>query len=395
MSKNILFLSFYFTPDLSAGSFRNTALSEVLSRKMKLRGGDSGKIIILTSMPNRYETYKAVAKEVEQIDNVIVHRINLKSHGNGFFNQAFTFSLFFLEVLKIQKSYDFELVYASSSRLMTAFLGSLIARFRKVKLYLDIRDIFRESLIELFSNKLLRFFVSNFLRIIETITFSKASIINVVTPDMKTYFANYSKKISCFTNGIDDIFFNYNFKKIDNSLNCKVITFAGNIGKAQALHKVIPKFAKHHEDNVQFVIIGDGSARQDLERALKEHDVNNVIIHDPMPRNQILEFYKASDFLFLNLDDKDAFYRAIPSKIFEYAATEKIIIAGLKGFSKEFVKENITNVILFNSNDYSDLITAYNNFEIELSDRSEFLAKYKRNDILIEMSQDILCLLDE
>ncbi len=46
----ILLLSFYYKPDLSAGSFRSAALVGALKRKMP----EGSTIDIVTSLPNRY-----------------------------------------------------------------------------------------------------------------------------------------------------------------------------------------------------------------------------------------------------------------------------------------------------------------------------------------------------
>ena len=65
--KRIVYLSFYYEPDLCAGSFRNTPLIKELSRH-----SDSQKVIIelYTTMPNRYSSYVVDAMEYEEIDNL-------------------------------------------------------------------------------------------------------------------------------------------------------------------------------------------------------------------------------------------------------------------------------------------------------------------------------------
>lgn len=49
----ILILSFYFYPDLSAGSFRTTALVKEFEKIIK----DNDSIDIITTQPNRYGSY--------------------------------------------------------------------------------------------------------------------------------------------------------------------------------------------------------------------------------------------------------------------------------------------------------------------------------------------------
>ena len=50
------------------------------------------------------------------------------------------------------------------------------------------------------------------------------------------------------------------------------------------------------------------------------------------------EYDKAS-ILFLHLNDYEAFYKVLPSKIFEYATTGKPIIAGVNGFAKDVISK--------------------------------------------------------
>jgi len=53
----ILVLSFYFRPDLSAGSFRTTAVVDALKQKMPA----DGQVDVLTTLPNRYSSFSIEA----------------------------------------------------------------------------------------------------------------------------------------------------------------------------------------------------------------------------------------------------------------------------------------------------------------------------------------------
>ena len=73
---NILYLTFYFEPDLCAGSFRNTPLAMELSKQC----GEDCHIDVVTTQPNRYSSFKVEAKTREDIGNMSIHRIDLPSH---------------------------------------------------------------------------------------------------------------------------------------------------------------------------------------------------------------------------------------------------------------------------------------------------------------------------
>ena len=174
----ILVLSFYYAPDLCAGSFRATAFVEELKKQIK----SDDKVEIITAMPNRYGSFSEEAKEFEKLaENIDISRIELRTHKSGFIDQSKLFFKFAKEVFKLvkeRKKYD--IVYATSSRLMTAFLGSLIANKQKAKLYLDMRDIFTDTLDSIFAKSKLRYVIPLFKQI-EKYTINSANHINLVS----------------------------------------------------------------------------------------------------------------------------------------------------------------------------------------------------------------------
>src|SRR6202022_4347858 len=83
----ILFLSFYFRPDLSAGAFRSTALVEALVD----RAPAGSQIDLITTLPNRYPSFVAEAPRVEQRRGLSITRLALPKHSNGIADQAKAF----------------------------------------------------------------------------------------------------------------------------------------------------------------------------------------------------------------------------------------------------------------------------------------------------------------
>lgn len=173
----ILFLSFFYRPDLSAGSFRNTALVDILKNKIK----PEDEIEVLTTMPNRYHTFKAQASETETDGNVTIKRIKLSAHKNGFADQVISYRDYYRNVKRLTKGKKYDLIYASSSKLFTAFLGARLAKKMKLPLYLDIRDIFTDTMNEVLKNKIAKTFILPSLKFIERYTVNSASHINFVS----------------------------------------------------------------------------------------------------------------------------------------------------------------------------------------------------------------------
>ena len=143
--KRIVYLTFYFKPDLCAGSFRNSPLAIELSRQANL---ENSFIDLYTTSPNRYNTFKTEAPKYEEIGNLRIHRISLPSHKSGMIDQVLSFSKYFWTVLKMNKGKKTDLVFASSSRLFTAFLGYKLSKKSKAPLFLDVRDIFVDTMLD-------------------------------------------------------------------------------------------------------------------------------------------------------------------------------------------------------------------------------------------------------
>lgn len=378
----ILVLSFYFKPDLCAGSFRVTSLIEQLKAHKDIE------IEVVTTMPNRYASFEAKASHNEIFDNVSVKRIELPSHKNGMLDQIKSFTHFYIEAMKLTKNKEYDLVFATSSRLFTAFLGARIAKKKKIPLYLDIRDIFVDTIKDVLNPKVV-FFVKPILSLIETYTFNTADHINLVSKGFEDYFVARFKraKYSWFTNGIDK-----EFLGLDVNVNLptknKTILYAGNIGEGQGLQTILPDLSRGLDSAFSINVIGDGGRKSALVDALK--CIENVNLLAPVQRKELSAQYINADVLFLHLNDYPAFTKVLPSKIFEYAATGKPILAGVSGYAAKFLTEEVSNAEVFHPGDAEGALVALNKLNLEITDRSDFIQKYTRNNIMEKMARSIV-----
>ena len=385
----ILYLTFHYRPDLGAGSFRNSALVD----KLKIKINSEDIIEIITTLPHRYHSYQKNSEGIEINENIVIKRISLPQHKNGFSDQIYSFFTYYKNVQKITRNNDYDLIFASSSKLFTAFLAARISRKKKIPLYLDIRDIFADNMKEIIKSKFLKIFVIPVLQIIERYTVKTAVHLNLVSKGFEKYFRKYYKgRYSFYTNGIDDDFLTTTPESTNGNGNHKrKITYAGNIGEGQGLEKIIPESALKLADMYEFRIIGDGGSRKKLEKKLKDLNVNNVEIIKPVNRSKLKEYYSDSDFLFLHLNNYKAFEKVLPSKIFEYAATNKNIIAGVNGYAREFIKEYIPDALVFDPGNVIDFLEKISNFKNgKEHSRFNFISRFKRDAIMSEMAQSII-----
>ena len=103
----ILFLTFYFEPDLCAGSFRNTPLFRELLRQMN----EKDWIHVITTQPNRYQSFHVEGQAREIGDNYRIDRIRIPEHKSGFVDQARSFRVFYKEALRFGVCFLVKIVY--------------------------------------------------------------------------------------------------------------------------------------------------------------------------------------------------------------------------------------------------------------------------------------------
>jgi hypothetical protein len=302
-----------------------------------------------------------------------------------------TFRAFFFGTRKIVKKRDYDLVFASSSRLFTAYLGYTIAHKKNIPLYLDIRDIFVDAIGDILRIFPLKTLVLFLVKLIEKKTFNNAIHINLISGGFLPYFCKFKcKSYSEYSNGIDDEFLNLSFSERKNKGKNVTILYAGNIGEGQGLEKIIPSAASMLGDDYKFIIVGDGGTKNKLRNEVVKRKLTNIELKDPVNRGELKMLYNNADYLFLHLNNYKAFEKVLPSKIFEYAAYDSPIITGVSGFAYEFIKKNISNVILFKLCDADDLVNQIKNFKYKTEHRSEFIQKFKRETINNLMVQSIL-----
>ena len=106
----ILVLSFYFKPDLSAGSFRATALVDALKEIMPI----DGQIDVLSTSPNRYSSFVVEAFSEEKSPGLHISRIGVPTtHQSGMFGQAKGFFFFARGVLKKTRGKHYDIVFGT------------------------------------------------------------------------------------------------------------------------------------------------------------------------------------------------------------------------------------------------------------------------------------------
>lgn len=382
-------MTFYFAPDLSAGAFRASKLVESLCAAMPA----GSTIDVATTLPHRYSGFSPEAPELERQGAVTIHRFALPAHKGGMRGLSVGFMHFARAVTSRFGRDRYDLVFATSSRLMTAALGAWMARRTKAALYLDIRDIFADTMGDILAPPT-SWIMKPVLERVERWTVDRATAVNLVSRGFAPYFEpRYPRqRFSYFTNGVDDEFVAQSPRPARGAESATpiVVVYAGNIGDGQGLHRIVPALAARFGARLQFRIVGDGGKRRDLEQALAAQNIANVELLAPVSRSKLREIYDAADVLFLHLNDYAAFQKVLPSKIFEYAALGKPVWAGVSGHAADFLSAEVENVAVFRPGNVDEAEQAFRRLRLEYTPRPEFVTRYSRDTISRAMALDVL-----
>ena len=112
---------------------------------------------------------------------------------------------------------------------------------------------------------------------------------------------------------------------VKNKENVIAILYYGNIGIAQHLDCLINATGNHK--NYKITLIGTGSALQNLQQLITEHQFSNVTIKKAVPQEALFKEVQKADILYAQIGN--AYFTAVPTKIFEYLTYGKHIVLGL------------------------------------------------------------------
>lgn len=388
----ILLFSFYFPPDLSAGSFRMAALVEALS--------ETDEVTVITTRPNRYASLAAEAPPIERRGRVSIHRVPVSGHSGGMGSQARSYLGFVVRAVPLALRSETDVVFVTSSRLFTAVLAAGVSLLKRRPLYLDIRDIFVDTIFDVIRGGWFRPFRPA-LALLERLAVNRAARINLVSPGFLGYFApRYpNRSFDLFTNGIDTGFLTQWERR---SIPARApdtpftVLYAGNVGDGQGIHRILPEAAARLGERVRFVIHGDGGKLQELREALAARGTDNVDVRPPIPREALIAAYSAADSLFVHLNDYPAFLRVLPSKLFEYGATGLPILAGVGGVAADLVAAELPDAILFPPLDCDAMVVGVETLmkrrdasDRARPDRAGFVDKYLRPRISAQLAAAI------
>ena len=365
----ILYVSQYFPPEMGAPAAR----ADELSRHWARMGHD---VTVLTGFPNhptgvvppewRARLRRLRYNETVNVgENKAIHVArtwlwplpNRKAHERIRSYASFCISSA-LRGLGLARP---DVVIGTSPQLLVALSAYWIARSKRVPFVFEVRDLWPESLAAVGAggeSSLLH----RSLAAIAGFLYRRADHIVVVAPAFKDHLIRHwhvpANKISIVENGVETDLFRPTddtpaelhkvFTKTSPGLPAPnppahpfLVCYIGTMGMAHGLETLLDA-AEQLQTTLpacQILLIGEGAEKQRIVELAAARNLTNVHFLGEQPRQNIPALISAADACLVMLKKNDLFKTVIPTKLLEYMACARPVIAAVDGQTRQIVEE--------------------------------------------------------
>lgn len=338
----ILILTQFFDPE-------PTFKGLVFARSLKEQGHE---VSVLTGFPNYpggkiYSGYKIRAFQKEQIDGVAIYRVPLfPSHGKSKIGRVLNYGSFFLTAFcaLLFLSFRKNIVYVYHPPATVGVAAALSSLITRVPFVYDIQDLWPDTLSA--TGMISNIKILKMVGVLCKWIYSRAVKIVVLSPGFKKLLIERGvpeNKIEIIYNWCDEKSLQAESRSSNDygMANRFNVVFAGNIGKAQALHVVLAAAQILAVKNPQILIsfVGSGIELESLKEKAKMQNIKNVQFIPHMPMNEVGAVLKASDVLLVHLKNDPLFAVTVPSKTQAYLAIGKPVLMAVHGDAADLINE--------------------------------------------------------
>lgn len=308
-------------------------------------------VVVLTGIPNYpkgkiYPGYEWPRKCRETISGVKIVRVPLIPRGRNFVQLAMNYVSFVLIscIIVLFFKHDFDVVYVHQLSPVTMALPALL--YKKItgkKVLLYCLDIWPESIVA--ANITRSSHIYSLLLFISRWIYHSADLVCVSSNSFIQYFRK-SIKLDVGDNKYlpqfaEDLYMSVSSGDVKSPEGIVRFLFAGNIGEMQSVETIILAASKLKDlENVQWHIVGDGSARKRCENMTQELGLmDRVFFYGYRPVTEMPVFFSKASALLVTLKKNDNISYTLPGKVQSYMAAGKPLIGAIDGEAKKIIQE--------------------------------------------------------
>lgn len=385
----IVYLHQYFkTPEVSGGT---------RSYEMARRFVEAGHRVIMVTSDNRtlkegnwYQTEEA-GIEVHWLPVPYNNKMSYSDRIKAFFRFA-------LKAGKKASSFDADVIFATSTPLTIAIPAIRAKKILNVPMVFEVRDLWPGVPISLgvIKNPILKY-VS---RKLEKYAYKHSSHIVALSTDMKKgILKNYPIKessVAVIPNSSDNEMFenvDSDFRKKNTWLgNRPMVLYAGTLGLVNGLGYLaeVAKEMKSINEEVRFVILGEGREKEQIEDRAKEVGIfnQNFFMLEPVPKKDLPKIYAVTDIATSVVIDNESLWANSANKFFDSLAAGVSIAINHGGWQKDELEQSDAGIVLSPSDyrkaaiDLNNLLTDRNRLEVMGKNAKKLaIEKYDRDKL--------------
>ena len=319
-----------------------------LARELKRRGHD---VTVVTAFPHYpsgtlYDGYRLRPWQWEVRDAVPVLRTFIYPyHGTRASLRMLNYASWMISSMAAAwLAPRCDVIYVWHPPLTVGVTAWVLGKLKGAPVVYDVQDLWPESAEA--AGMVVRGRLVDFMYWLADWVYARMDRILVVSEPARKYLVGRGvapAKISVASHWIDDSAFEApaSSRDVRAELGLEdrfVIVFAGNLGMVQGLETVVEAADRLRDSRVCFLLVGDGSDRERLEREAQRRGLTNVVFAGRHPASRMPDFYRAADALLVHLRPSLIAGLAIPTKVLAYLAAAKPIVCAVPGATADLVR---------------------------------------------------------
>jgi glycosyltransferase involved in cell wall biosynthesis len=338
----------YFAPEIGAPQMRLSELARFWAE-----AGDE--VTVLTGLPNHPTgvippEYRKLRFE-EHRDGYRVLRSWLYATPNeGFVKKTIGHLSFMVSsvLLNTRRAGPADVVIVSSPTFFSIFSAWLLARMKRAKFVVEVRDLWPAIFVEL--GVLTNRFVIRALEKLELAAYRAADAVVTVSDGFTRDIVGRgidAGKVHTIRNGVSLDRFQHedhsNHESARHLLGANgsepLVLYIGAHGISHSLQTVLDAARQVQDLGIHFALVGDGAEKSKLVEYSAKLDLKNVTMVGSRPADEIPGLLAAADICLVPLRKVPLFQTFIPSKMFEYFAARRAVIGALEGEAAEILRD--------------------------------------------------------